>query len=272
MRLATRPFADLVFHVLAHVPARGAANVHDRGYVAWSESLLGPASARERGEGVDALARALTSHEASVRVQRLAWLFEGLERASQGFARALSEIPERDIDRPELLAGLRGDPLAETLFCTVALEASWHARLPPFELEPGLADAFETRRIVAPELARFDVGIVRSLVRRGRVFEGEIWVGAPGDAAPWADRELVLWQAAHEATVAELAPARLPFEEHEHAAVVLLHERAARAREGKSHARWLATLNAPSPRRDALTRGARSAVDAAMERATPEPP
>lgn len=267
MRLTTRPFADLVFHVLAHVPARGAANAYDRAYVSWSESLLGPASARELGEGIDALARMLTSHEASVRVQRLAWLFEGIERASRVFDHALSEIPERDIDRPSLVAGLRGDPLVEALFCTVALEAAWHARLPPVEVAPGLESALSARRNVAPELARFDVGLVRSLVRRGRVFDGEIWVGAPGDAAPWANRELVAWQAAHEATVAELAPARLPFEEHEHAAVVLLSERAAREGEGESHARWLRTLDAPSPRREALAEGARSAVEAALERA-----
>ena len=125
-----------------------------------------------------------------------------------------------------------------------------------------------TRRTVAPELSRFDVGVVRSLVRRGRVFEDAIWVGAPGDAAPWADRELVAWQAAHEATVAELSAARLPFEEHEHAAVVLLAERAARAGEGASHARWLATLAAPSPRRESLAQGARSAVDAALDQST----
>lgn len=268
MRLVLRPFADLVFHVLAHVPAPFAASVHDRAYVAWCEARLGPAGTRELGEGASVLARTLTSHDACVRVQRLAWLFGDLESASRAFDRPLSELPEAEVARPRLLPGLRGDPLSETLFCTVALEAAWHARLPPLDLDAGLESALGARRLVAPELWRFGVGVVRSLVRRGRVFEDEIWVGAPGDAAPWADRELVAWQAAHEATVAELAAARLPFEEHERAAVALLAERAARAREVAAHARWLATLDAAPPRREALSQGARTAVDAALDRSS----
>lgn len=243
MRLATRPFADLVFHVLAHVPGRFAASVHDRSYVRWTESHLGPASGRELGEGVDALAHTLTSHEASVRVQWLAWLFRDVDRAARAYDRPLAELTDADVDRPRLLAGLRVDPLAEALFCTVALEAEAHARLPQQPIDPGLDAALASRCLVAPELSRFDVGVVRSLVRRGRVFDGEIWVGAPGDVAPWVDRELVAWQAAHEATVAELAPAKLPFEELEHAAVVLLEERAVAAGQGASHARWLGTLD-----------------------------
>ena len=243
VRLTTRPFADLVFHVLAHVRGRFAASVYDRAYVSWSESHLGPASRRELGEGIDALARTLTSHEAAVRVQWLAWLFRDLERAALAFDRPLSELADTDVDRPRLLPALHADPLSETLFCTVALEAEWHARLPPTVIDEGLEDALVSRERVAPALARFDVGVVRSLVRRGRVVEDEIWIGAPGDVAPWVDRELVAWQAAHEATVAELAPAKLPFEELEHAALVLLEERARAAGQGASHARWLATLD-----------------------------
>ena len=268
MRLTRRPFADLVFHVLAHVPGRFAASVYDRGYVGWTESHLGPLRGRDLGEGVDALARMLTSHEACVRVQWLAWLFGDLDRAARAYDRPLSELTDGDVDRSRVLARLRADPRSETLYCTVALEAEWHARLPPWGLDPGLEAALAARRIVAPELARFDVGVVRSLARRGRVFEGEIWVGASGEVPPWASCERVAWQAAHEATVAELSGARLAFEELEHAAVVLLRERAARVGEGAAHARWLETLDAPSPRRASLAQEARAAVDAALDRSS----
>ena len=112
---------------------------------------------------------------------------------------------------------------------------------------------------------------------RGGPTRGVIWVGAPdGDVGPSAEH--AAWQAAHEATVAEVGDhdardrdardrdarereARLGFDDLEHAAVALLAARADEVGLAASHARWLAALTAPDPRAEALSPRARAVYD-----------
>lgn len=245
-------FADLAFHVLAHAPIDAAASAWDPTYVAWSAARLGPASERALGEDARALAATLGSHEALVRAQLLAWLFDEDVRASSHFERALSELAPSDVDAhgaPDVLAYVAGDRGAELLWCAIALEAEHHARLPPVSPASiaALAEALDVVRPAAPALDRFDVRVVRSLRLRGRVRGREIWVGAP-DPELGPSAEHAAWQAAHEATVAEIEEREpsLGFEDLELAAVRLLDERAADVGQAGAHARWLSGLRVPN--------------------------
>src|SRR5215207_3412247 len=57
-------YAELFFHVFAHVAATSSlpASVFSRRYVAWSESLLGSASARPLADDARLLATEFPSH------------------------------------------------------------------------------------------------------------------------------------------------------------------------------------------------------------------
>ncbi len=263
----TASFTDLVFHVLAHVEVDVPAGAFDATYVRWVEEHLGPASERELGESAREVARVASTHELLGAAQRLAWLFRDGERARPAFAHALGELAPADVDAPAVLLAIAGTPPAELLFCAVALEAAHHARLPE---TPARGEAFADRlaslRAVAPELVNLPVEHVRALRRRGRLFGGRIWVGLPGAVVPAVEPSLVAWQVAHEATVAELARAKLPFAQHEHAAIALLAARATRAGKSAEHAAWLAGLRAPAPAIASLAPETRAVVVEALER------
>lgn len=248
-----RPFADLVFHVLAHAEAtaRVPASVFDARYVALSARSVGPAQERTLAEDVQAIARLAPSHAALARIQLVAWLFRDLERASAAAPRALDELGASEVDAPELLPLLRADPAAELLRCAAELEREAFERLPPVELDPGaLGEALRWTREVAPGLDRGRVACVRSLGVRGRVLGDEIWVGVPSEELGVGVEHLG-WQASHEATVREvgdeLARRGLSLAERgrEALAVVLLARRAERAGRAEAHARWLAVFGSP---------------------------
>jgi hypothetical protein len=81
------------------------------------------------------------------------------------------------------------------------------------------------------------------------------------------DPEHVSWQAAHEATVAEVSKrGGLGERDVEYAAVVLLAERARRSQLSKEHGDWLSHFgeNAPSTVRTALPAAAQNVVDALL--------
>lgn len=240
---APRPFADLVFHVLAHVPGVAPASVWDPEYVAWSEARLGPASGRMLGDDAKVLAASLSSHDDLARAQMLAWLFRERGRARACFERSLAELSASDVDEAALLSLLANHPAAEVLWCSVALEDEAHAKLPPIDIA-GVTEAVSAMSDVAPLIETFEIGVVRALRLRGRVRGKEIFIGSPEVTS----LERIAWQAAHEATVAELAPKNLPFDALEREAIALLKQRAARAGKTESHARWLATIRVPSPR------------------------
>jgi hypothetical protein len=94
--------------------------------------------------------------------------------------------------------------------------------------------------------------LVRSLRLRGRLWHRELLVGVPGDDLGPSVHH-VAWQASHEATVLEVSRrARdlgvdLAERSVERIALVLLAERAAKARRSVEHARWLAHFGEPLP-------------------------
>lgn len=268
-------FAELAFHVLAHVrrSADLPSSLYDAEWVRFAERRLGSAAARTLAEDADALGRLVTEHEAFARLQLLCWLFRDLERACGAFGRELAELTPAEVDEPELLAPLAAlGPGAELLFLAAALERPYFTELPAAQVDWAAAEAALASLLpLAPALGGCSVALLRPLRLRGRVRGSLIWVGAP-DAALGLAVEHVAWQAAHEATVREVALAERASERRvEHMAVVLLAERAARQGRAAEHARWLGHFgpNAPDTRVEALGEAEARAVRALLERQDP---
>src|SRR5688500_4294288 len=186
--LPQRDFADLVFHVLAHVEATAAlpSSLYDATYVALCQRELGAIEQRQLGADVKALGAVLGTHQALAAVQRLAWLHETIAESEQVETRSLNELAPGDVARPALLAELvrEAQPALELLRCAVALERPHHARLALAEVaadeQDELLQVVTELCAVAPGLARARIAYVRSLGRRGRVWGSEIWLGLPG--------------------------------------------------------------------------------------------
>ena len=239
-------WADLVFHVLAHVrPAASLpASVYDARYIADMAMQLDDAATRHLGEDAATLGRILSDHETLASVQLLAWLFHSGERAARCVDRELSELGTDDVDAPHLLLRVQelGAPI-EVLRCACDLEREVHARRTRSASDlTALAAALEEVTRAAPWLSRCRVKVVPALRLRGRVLDDEIWIGeAPADHAAW--------QAAHEATVAEVAAGRgARGEAHDHyaveqAAIALLLARADEQGLASAHRRWLDHLD-----------------------------
>lgn len=268
---------DLVFHVLAHVEGTAALapSCFDPIYVAFAAAHLGDPAARPLGEDRVTLARALPTHAALARAQLLAWLFDDLDQARAAAERELRALGPADVARPSLLPTLLEDePGAELLRAAALLEEDAWQALPRFDPEAArarLAPALDRVVAAAPALAACEVRCVRALRLRGRVLRARgrasIWVGAPG-AAPALEASHAAWQAAHEATVDEVAEAArrearpIAHAPLEHAALVLLAQRAARTGLRDAHAAWLAHLaRVPSVALDALAAPWRALVD-----------
>jgi hypothetical protein len=248
-------WADLVFHVLAHVRPAGpfASSLFDETYIAFSEKHAGPAAARSLGADADVLGRAVTSHEALARLQWVARLFDDTASARAVAQRDLSGLRDGDVADAVALRALSDvSNAAEVLRAAAELEAPHHAKLPVIEVEPALAAALERASPAAPRLAGFRVECLRALRVRGRLFDSRIWVGVPS-AELSLTAEHVAVQAAHEATVAEVAgtarshAVELGERSIEHIALVLFAERAARGPLAEAHSRWWAQLSTASP-------------------------
>jgi hypothetical protein len=254
--LPSPAWADLVFHVLAHVRQTSAlaASVYDPDYVRFVERHLGPAASRSLGADSEVLGRIVTTHPALSRIGLLAWLFREIEPARRLASVDLAALSECAVDAPDLLASLRAQgPAVEVLRCACELERPSFERLPAPRIDAGsLRDALASVSGVAPALADCTVATVRSLRLRGRVRGREIWIGTPGDDEP-PSLDHVVFQALHEATVLELSRAvraRDAFVGEralEHAAVVLLAGRAAAHGEARRHAHWLAHFGVHAP-------------------------
>lgn len=236
--------AELFFHVFAHVSETASlpASVASPGYVAWCQAALGAARERALGEDARTLGREFATHEALASVQPLAKLFHSVERLEAVGSRSLAELSAADVDAPWALAHLRGlGAGAELAFCALLLELPSFLELPTTPPAPGsLERRLKTLVGAAPGLARARVGCVRSLHLHGRVWGDEIWVGHPGaEVAP--SNEHAAWQAAHEATVVEVARERPELGERaiEAEAVERLTRRAAAVGESAGHLDWL---------------------------------
>ena len=256
---------DLVFHVLAHVAGTAAlpASAYDPAYVGWAARHLGSAHDRPLGEDAIALAALLPSHELLATAQLVAWLFESVEQAMACADRDLLALGPGDVDDAAALRALvlpsPAHAGAEFLRCAALLEAEAHASLPPATVERDpLAAILDDQLVVAPDLQRFALMPLRALRLRGRVHcspaaeRAEIWTGLPS-AEPGPTLQHVAWQAAHEATVAEVGRlwraecAAEPLGERgvEAVSVVLLGARARAAGRAAAHCAWLAHFAAP---------------------------
>lgn len=255
-------WAELIFHVLAHVRVAAPASAYDRAWIDFVARHAKPGD-RTLPEDAELVARAAPTHDALAHVQLLAWLFRDVARAAACSDRSLDRLSESDVDDPRVLRTLQRSerlPAIEVLRAAAELELEVvNALPPPSTLPPAPA--------VAPWVARFSIAPVRPLRVRGRVFRDEILVGVPcAELGP--DAEHVAWQAAHEATVSLLRHEVRVAEHHplEHAALVLLSEHAARIGQREAHARWLAHFaNVPSLSRDTLTAEWRAVLDQSPE-------
>lgn len=233
-------WADLIFHVLAHVEATAplSPSVYDAAYVAQCASVLGPASARALGKDAAVLGQVLTTHTDLARAQLLAWLFTSVLRAQRVHGRELAHLQPSDVDRPEVLGALvmLGSP-AELLRSAAELELSAFKALPSPKVDlAALTKELDAVAAAAPRLASMRVGVVRSLRLRGRVLGDEVWVGL----APTLEQ--MAWQVAHECTVSELydepASRDWTFEQLETEAHLRLDARAREAGLTEAHQRW----------------------------------
>lgn len=244
-------YADLVFHVLAHVSPRAPLNasLYNPKYIEFCHSFLGDARERALGEDVRTLAQMLSNHEILARVQTLAWLFDSAEDAARFDECELAALNRKGTFRSDVHAHLcRAEHLAavELLRCAVALEAEHHERLPVENRtsEAQLREELLSFHSVAPRLRETTVTCIRALGSRGRALSNSIFVGLPepGSHAPGIEHAVL--QAAHEATVQEVSRARwMPFLETEHAALALLQKRMLGHQKEAVHQRWLQSLN-----------------------------
>jgi len=242
---ASDPWASLVFHVLAHVPAAGVpADLFSAEYVQYVTSTAGPASSRPLGEGVAALASSVQSHEEWAQLQHVAWLFEGLTEAHAAALIDLTDLAAESVRMASLRALGPVLSAAELLRASALLEAPIHTALPaPTWDRAALAAELARACAIAPRLATAPVHVVPALTVHGRVYDRAIWIGAP--AEPFnVSVEHVALQAAHEATVLEVSEAaasrRTPLPERagEAVAVVVFAERAAAQGRAGDHGVW----------------------------------
>ena len=234
-------WADLVFHVLAHVRVAAAASAYDDTWIHFVARHSGPASQRPLGEDAVVLASAAPTHDALASLQLLAWLWNDVARAGKCSDRTLDALDAEDVDDPDVLAALQRP---ETITAAEVLRAAAELEL---EVVSALPPVVPLSAVSCPVAWASDYSVegIRSLRLRGRVYRNEILVGVPcREVGPSAEH--VAWQTAHEATVAclqrEALAAALPIthEALEHAAITMLREHAERIDRSDEHVRWLA--------------------------------
>lgn len=241
-------WAERVFHVLAHVRATAhlAPSLYDEAWIRRAAAALGPAESRPLAEDAATIGALAPDHDRLARVQLLAWLFDADHPPEACADRELVALGPADVAAPELLPPLVAlGAAAEVLRAAAELEDL--SPLPPpagdfEEVRSGLA----ARVHAAPRITALSVEGVRSLRLRGRVRGRAVWVGTPDDDLPALHP---IWQALHEATVAEVHAAlgdvaHAPLEQ---AASALLAHRADAAGLRAEHRGWLAHFGRNAP-------------------------
>ncbi len=260
-------WAELVFHVLAHVSktAHLPASICDDVYTAFVASHAGPVSVRALDEDAAVLGHVFENHVALSRAQLVTRLFDSTATA---LARATTDLD--DLTAPaSLRLALR--PIAtgvELLRCAALLEAPVVDALPSITLdETQLRTALASVLASSPTLHHFTIVPIVALRLRGRLMGQEIWTGLPCNELALSPTH-VAWQAAHEATVAEVSAAsrgaEASLEERgiEHIALVLMTERAAESKASGPHGTWQAHFaHIPEPHRNALPASSRALLE-----------
>ncbi|HET9956086.1 MAG TPA: hypothetical protein VFQ61_16380 [Polyangiaceae bacterium] len=241
---ARRPFAELTFHVLAHVPNPTPGSLYDPAYIARVATWLGAASDRTLGEDVRLLVEGTRDFAGYARIQNLAWLFATPEQAQKVAAVDITALTPTQVEDPSALAALCAPAwqglknTIELLRCAITLESAVFQRLPSWNWSrDALRDWLRRVRSAAPSLDQFRISTLRSLGWRGRVRGREIWIGEPFESGPSVAH--LAFQAAHEASVAELNDLDCSERERESAALVLFAQRARAAGLAQEHAKWL---------------------------------
>ena len=205
-------WGQLVFHVLAHVRPvpEVPSSLYDERYVRAAEAELGPAEQRQLGRDLVDLSRVASDHARYARMQALAFLFDEVDRAQASAQAELHSLSEHEVARSQLLPLLmRDEAWVELLRCAALLEARHYARLDPVVLERAALERCLVERLqVAPRLSSLRVRCLPALGLRGRAVAAEVWIGVPAGSrsvGPTIDPAHLGWQAAHEATVLEVA-------------------------------------------------------------------
>ena len=244
-------FAQLVAHVLAHVPLDQAGNLYDPRYVAWARRHADAADRQLLEHDAALLARCWRADRSLDLLHGFCQLHRSLAAFERSCSRALTQLQPEQVDDPQLLAALKGAPAAELLYATLALLADRFASTLA-RLEPQLARACDqmqpfTRRLaeVVPGLAGARVELVWALGMHGRALRGRILVGAPSTWSRCSPaRQAVL--AAHEHLVGSAGADRTAdYYECEWAALTglaaYMHKADSELR--AAHAGWLAELD-----------------------------
>jgi hypothetical protein len=239
-------WTESVFHVLAHVEAPGLApSCHNPAWIEWAAVRFGLSTTRSLAEDLEVIRRAATTHDALASVQALAWVFDSARACKRVTERELAMLGREDVASFDALTiALAAGPVAEVLRAASELELPILGEaesIPPGQLDT-VGHALDALVDAAPSLGRFEIAIARPLGLRGRTLGSSIVVGLPGIGCP--DAEHAAWQAAHEATVNELALLRSSsFAELERRALALLRSRARAAGLADAHRRWLDRLD-----------------------------
>ncbi|MCB9590246.1 MAG: hypothetical protein H6718_32845 [Polyangiaceae bacterium] len=249
-----RPYAELVLHVLAHVPLPEPGSLHEPAYAAFCAQRLGPSAGRELGEDVALLSQLLAPLDVRLEIQRLPLLFANSQDALRFALVDLHAFPDQGVRCFDEVVWRQLIPqrsVVEVLRMACEVERVHLEHLSPPRNSRALRRYLAELCPVAPALQGLEVCELRPLWRRGRLMGKQVWVGAAQpDEGPGLEH--VAWQACHEATVWELSSrwrSGAAYDAHlERSAIALLAERASRAGFSEAHLEWFEHLGGELPR------------------------
>ena len=246
----TSSFADLAFHVLAHLAVPGHTSLHSSRYVAWARRELEAPAVDPIVEDVEVLA-ALHAKERRVEsLHALPFLHERIEDMLASAPRPLEELGPDDVADAAVLRALRpvDTELVEILRADIALAARAYARAFETRIRPLLAHACDALRDpfaiacdLMPSLLTARIELAHPLGMRGRVLRDRIVVGSP---AEWNDvtPESAIVLAMHERAVSLAHGSWADVERHALREVARRIEQAP-APLAEAHHRWLHSLD-----------------------------